>query len=204
MTSSVKTEAKASAPVHETRPIRDNLGFEFRTLLPVFVYAGLFIGLTLLLVWLPLQRQIAADPSPILRALFAAQLFRIEVWLVPLFLLSGTLAAIVALLHARRVARSVQRLREGLTRLSVSDPEPLTLQRRDEFHELEAPFAGAVNRMQQLIRGNLEVLRFLRHNLEGLSQRAGKQRLSDAELQESIAVLMRDVDTEIKKLQMRS
>lgn len=181
-----------------------NLGFQFRTLYPIFVYLGLLIALTLALVWLPMHRQIAADPNPIIQAILAAQLFRIELWLAPLVLLSASLAAIVALLRSQRVAGPIQRLRQGLAKLAVGDIAPLTFRRGDEFRELEAPFAGAVNRMQQLTRRNLEMLQLLRHNLEGLDQRAQSQRLSGAELHESVAVLLRDVDAEIKKLQMRT
>lgn len=200
-----KAEAKASTHVHQRRrQIVVNLAYKFRALFPVLVCVGLLLVLTLALVWLPMHRQIAADPNPMIRALLAAQLFRIEMWLAPLLVLSGSLAAIVALLRSQRVAGPIKRLREGLARLAVGDPEPLTFRRRDEFRDLEAPFAGAVSRMQQLTRGRLEMLRFLRHNLEGLAQRAKSQDLSAAELHESLAVLLRDVDAEMKKLQMKA
>lgn len=205
MSAPAKVEAKASMRVHKPRRrVVVNLGFQFRTLYPIFVYLGLLIALTLALVWLPMHRQIAADPNPIIQAILAAQLFRIELWLAPLVLLSASLAAIVALLRSQRVAGPIQRLRQGLAKLAVGDIAPLTFRRGDEFRELEAPFAGAVNRMQQLTRRNLEMLQLLRHNLEGLDQRAQRQHLSGAELHESVAVLLRDVDAEIKKLQMRT
>ncbi len=200
-----KDEAPASVRVHKPRrQIVVHFGYQFRALYPVFVFGGLLVLLTLALVWLPMHHQLAADPNAIVRALLAAQLFRIEVWLAPLLVLAGSLAAIVALLHSQRVAGPIQRLKEGLAKMSVGEPEPLVFRRRDEFRELEAPYAGVVHRIEELRRGKLEMLRFLRRNIEGIAQRGQSQQLSGQELQESLAVLLRDVDAEIKKVQMKS
>jgi len=205
MTSARKAELNSSARAHKfRRQIIVNLGFQLRFLYPIFVYGGFLLVLTLALVWLPMHRELAGDPNPIIRAILAAQMFRIELWLATLLLLSGSLASIVALLHSQRVAGPIRRLREGLTKLAVGETQPITFRRRDEFRELEAPFAGALNRMEQLTRRNLEMLQLLRHNLEGLAQRAKTQNLSEAELHESVAILLRDVDSEIKNLQMKA
>jgi hypothetical protein len=48
------------------------------------------------------------------------------------------------------------------------------------------------------------LLHLLRHNLEGLAQRARQPQTSAAELRESIEVMRREIDDEIKKLQMKS
>jgi hypothetical protein len=200
---SARSESKAG--VHQPRrQMIVDMGFQARFLLPILVYTVVFLVLTLAFVWFPMHRQIAADPSPIVQALLAAQLFRIELWLAPLLLLSGSLAALVALMHSQRIAGPIKMVREGLAKLAIGTPEPLTLRPSDEFRDLEAPFAGAVSRMEQFTRTNLEMLRLLRHNLEGLSHRAAEDRLSNTDLKESVAVLLRDVDAEIKKLQMKS
>ncbi len=200
-----KDEAPASVRVHKPRrQIVVHFGYQLRALDPVVVFGVLLVLLTLGLVWLPMHRQLAADPNAVVRALLAAQLLRIEVWLAPLLFLAGSLAAIVALLHSQRVAGPIKRLREGLAKMSVGEAEPLVFRRRDEFRELEAPYAGVVHRIEELTRGKLEMLRFLRRNIEGIAQRDQSQQLSGQELQESLAVLLRDVDAEIKKVQMKS
>jgi hypothetical protein len=200
-----KIVAQPSARVRKARRrIIVNRGYQFRAMFPVLVYAGLLVLLILGLVLLPMHRQIAADPDPVIQALLGAQLLRIELWLAPLLVLSGCLAGIVALVHSRRVAGPIYRLREGLVKLAVGAPEPVVFRKRDEFRELEAPFAGVVSRMEDLTRSKLKMLRFLRHNLEGISQRVETQHISSVELRESLDVLMRDVDGELKKLQLKS
>jgi len=181
-----------------------SLGSQLRALIPVFLYGILLLVVTVGLVWWPAQQRAAADPDRVVRALLGAQLFRLEVWLVPLLLLCGCVAAVAALLRTRRIAASMTRLQQCLAKLAVTDPEPLTFSPRDDFYQLEAPYAGVVKRIEQLTRGNLETLRFFRHNLEGIAQRAAASGRSDAELQQSMLVLIRDLDAEIKKLQMKS
>jgi len=197
-----KADAKALVRMHN--PGFRLIGYQFRGLFPILVCVGLLLVLTLALVFLPMHKQAAADPSPVIRAILEAQLFRIELWQASLLALSASLAGIAALLHSRRVAGSLKRLREGLAKLAVGDTEPLTFQHRDEFQELEVPLAGVVSRMEEITRSKLKMLRFLRLNLEGIAQRAESQNLSGQELRESVAVLLRDVDAEIKNLQMRA
>jgi hypothetical protein len=197
--------AKSSARLrHPRRQYIINPSFQYRAMYPVLIFAFLFFALTLGIVWLPMHHQLARDSDPIIKAILAAQLMRIEIWLATLFVLSGSLAAIVALLRSHRVAGPMRRLRGALAKLAVGEPEHLVFRRKDEFRDLEAPFAGVVSRMDEMVRTRLEMLRFLRHNLEGLSARAQSERLSAAELKESVAVLIRDVDAEIKKLQKKS
>ena len=204
MTTPVRAEAKLATSVRERRKRQTlSLAFQMRALLPVFIYGGLLVVLTLVFVWLPFQSDIAADPNPVIKAILSAQLLRLELSLAPLLLISGGIAAVVALLRARRIAAPVRDLQEHLAQLSLGDAEPLTLEPRDEFRELEAPFNGVVARVDQMSRTQLELLRLLRRNLEGISQRSADHRLTDGELRESLAVLLRDVDAEIKKLQMR-
>ena len=204
MTTPVRAEAKLATSVRERRKRQTlSLAFQMRALLPVFIYGGLLVALTLVFVWLPFQSDVAADPNPVIKAILSAQLLRLELSLAPLLLISGGVAAVFALLRARRIAAPVRDLQEHLAQLSLGDAEPLTLEPRDEFRELEAPFNGVVARVDQMSRTQLELLRLLRRNLEGISQRSADHRLTDGELRESLAVLLRDVDAEIKKLQMR-
>ena len=204
MTTPVRAEAKLATSVRERRKRQTlSLAFQMRALLPVFIYGGLLVVLTLVFVWLPFQSDIAADPNPVIKAILSAQLLRLELSLAPLLLISGGIAAVVALLRARRIAAPVRDLQEHLAQLSLGDAEPLLLEPRDEFRELEAPFNGVVARVDQMSRTQLELLRLLRRNLEGISQRSADHRLTDAELRESLTVLLRDIDAEIKKLQMR-
>ena len=106
----------------------------------------------------------------------------------------------MALVRARRDAVAIATLQDNLTRLAIGESDAVTFEGTKEFRALQAPLTGVGKRFEQLTRRNLEMLRVLRHNLEGLSQRAGQ---GNAELRESIAVLIRDVDTEIKKLQLK-
>ncbi|MGH9522580.1 MAG: hypothetical protein ACRD3E_08615 [Terriglobales bacterium] len=205
MTSVAKVPANlpARAPDKRPRP-RLTLAHQLRAMVPVIVYGVLLVALAIAVVFVPMHQRAAADPDPVVRALFAAQLFRIEVLLAPLVLLSGAIASVAALLRARRAASSMDQLREAMARLAVGDAETPVFANSDEFHRFEPPFTGIVKRIEQLTRGNLEMLRFFRHNLEGLSQRLNGPGRSDAELRESLQVLIRDVDAEIKKLQMKS
>ena len=205
MTSPVRAETKFAsgirAPRRRTTP---PLGFQLRILLPLIVYGLLFVALSVFFVWLPMQRQLAADPSPVVKALLAAQLFRIQLWLGTLLCISAGVASTYALLRARRIAAPVQELREHLAKLAVGDPQPLALAPGDDFRELEAPFNAVVSRVDHMTRSNLEMLRALRRNLEGIAQRSTKHQLNNADLQESIAALLRDIEAEIKKFQMKS
>ncbi len=205
MNSPVRAEAKVVPRVRTPRPRTTlTLGFQLRALFPVMLYGALLLALTIFFVWLPMHRQLAADPSPVFRALLAAQLFRLELWLAAFLFIAGGVAAIYALLRARRMAAPVADLRGHLAKLSLGDPEPLALEPGDEFRELEAPFNAVVARVEHTTRVNLEMLRLLRRNLEGILQRSDTHRLTDADLQESIAVLLRDIDSELKKLQMKA
>jgi hypothetical protein len=186
------------------RRIIVNHAYQFRALLPVCVFAGLFFLSTLGLVLLPIHRQLAADPSPVVQALLGSQLLRIELWLGPLLVLSACLAGIVALLHSQRVAGPMIRLRAGLAKLAVGAPQPVVFRKGDEFRDIEPVFAAVVKRVEDLTRGKLELLRFLRRNIEGIAQRSENQQLSGAELRESLSVLLRDVDSEMKKLEMKA
>src|SRR5690348_13835637 len=115
MTAPVRAEAKLASGVREPRKRQAlSLGFQFRALLPVIVYGALLVALTVVFVWLPFQRDIAADPSPVVKAILSAQLFRIELYLAPFLLISGGVAAVFALVRARRLASPVQDLREHL------------------------------------------------------------------------------------------
>lgn len=205
MTSTAKVPVAVPARKLEKRlRPRMTLRYQLRALTPVFVFGILLLVLTGAFVWWPAHQRAAADPNLIIRAILGAQLFRIEVWLVPVLLLCACLAAVAALLRARRIAVSMARLQECLTKLAVTDPEPPAFAPGDDFYQLEVPFSGVTKRIEQLTRGNLEMLRFLRHNLEGIAQRASAPDHSDVELHQSIRVLIRDVDMEIKKLQMKS
>jgi hypothetical protein len=197
-------DTNTSARLHQPRrKIIVDRAYQYRSIFPIFVYGALFLALTVGLVLLPEHHQVAADPDPIIRAIRTAELFRIELWLAPFLVLSGSIAAVFALLHSQRVAGPIKRLRSSLAKLAVGDTEPLVFRRRDEFRELEEPFAGVVSRIDNLTRGRLEMLRFLRLNLEGLAQRAHDQRLPPAELNQSLSVMLRDVDAEIAKLQRK-
>jgi hypothetical protein len=205
MTSPVRAEVKAATAVRNARRRRTpSIGFQFRALLPVIVYGALFIALTAVFLWIPMHRQLAADPSPVIKAILAAQLFRIELWLATFLLISGGIASVHALLRARRLAAPVEDLREHLAQLGVGQTEPLVLQPGDEFRELEAPFNAVVNRVDYMTRDKLEMLRLLRRNLEGIAQRSADLRLTPADLDQSIAVLLRDIDSELKKLQWKA
>jgi len=205
MNAPVRAEAKLAGGIRERRQRRAlSLAFQLRAVLPVLLYGGLLIVLTLVFVWLPVQREFAADPNPVVKAILSVQLLRLELLLAPFLLISGGVAAVYALLRARRLAAPVQDLREHLAQLALGETAPLTLEKRDEFRELEAPFNALVSRVEQMSRTNLEMLRLLRRNLEGISQRSADHQLTDADLRESIAVLLRDIDAEIKKLQMRA
>ena len=203
MTSAAKVPAAVGMHPHENRPrkrVRMGFAYQLWAMFSVFVYGALLLALTTAFVWVPLNRRVAADPSPVVQALLAAELFRVELWLAPLLLLCGSVAAVVALIRARRDAVAIATLQENLTRLAIGESDAVTFAGAKEFRALEAPLSGVGKRIEQLTRRNLEMLRVLRHNLEGLSQRAGQ---GNAELRESIAVLIRDVDTEIKKLQLK-
>ncbi len=205
MTSPVRAEARlAAAPRSARRKTALTLGFQLRAILPVIIYGALLVALTSLFVWVPMYRQAIADPSPVIGAILAAQLFRIVLWLAAFLLIAGGIASIYALLRARRIAGPIAELRERLAKLAVGEVEPLALDRGDEFREIEAPFNAVVSRLEHMTRNDLEMLRLLRRNLEGISQRQANQQLNDADLKESLAVLLRDVDAEIKKLQMKA
>lgn len=205
MTSPVRAEAKVVSPARMARrPVKLTLAFQLRAVLPVLLYAALLIVLTLVFMWLPMQREIAADPSPVVKALLSAQLFRVEIWLATFLCIGAGVAAVYALLRARHLAAPVHDVRDHLAKLALGNTEPLALRSGDEFRELEAPFNAVASRFDHVTRSNLELLRLLRRNLDGILQRSLNHGLSDKELQESVAALMRDIDAEMKKLQMKA
>jgi hypothetical protein len=204
MNSPVRAGTKSVSSIRAPRRRPLSLASQLRAILPVLILLALLIVLTLLFVWVPFRREIAADPSPVVKALLSAQFFRIQLVLAPLLLISEGVAAVYALLQARRVAGPLQDLREGLARLALGDAEPLAMQAGAEFRELEANFNAVVSRFDQRARLNLEMLHLLRRNLDGIAQRSTNHQLTDADLRESIAVLLRDIDAEIKKFQMRA
>jgi hypothetical protein len=181
-----------------------NRAFQFRALMPLAIFAALLLVLTLALVFIPMNRQIDADPDPLIQALLGAQLLRIEMWLAPLLVLSASLAGIWALIISQRVAGPMRRLHASLAQLAVGKPVVLKFRRKDEFREMEAVFNGVVNRVEALTKGKLELLRFLGRNLEGLAQRAENDDLKAAEVRESLSIILRDLDAEVKKLQTKS
>ena len=174
--------------------------FQLREMLPLAVFAGLLLLLAAVLVFIPMHRDIAADPNPAIQALLGSFLLRLELWLVPLLALSAAAGSMVAVVRARRIARPVRQVREALAQLGIGPVAPFTVRKGDEFADLEPAFTSALNRVEQLNRGRSELLRFLRRNLDGLVQRAASQQLTQEQLQESLAAMLRDVDTEIQKL----
>lgn len=197
----VATVPSASKP---RRRMAMTLGFQLRAVFPVVLFGALFALLTLIVVWIPLNRQANADPSPVIKELLSTELFKVELYLAPLLLVSAGIAATAALLHARRMAGPVQQVREALAKISLGEMEPIKLQKRDEFRELEAPLNAVVSRMDYSQKNTAEMLRLLKRNLDGIAQRSANRQLSEADLRESIAVLMRDIDTELKKLQVKA
>lgn len=199
----VPVTSAPSAPKRRQRTAM-TVGFQLRALFPVFLVVALFATLTVVVVLLPLHRQVNADPSPVIKELLAAELFKVELWLAPLLLVSAGVAAVAALLHARRMAAPVQEVRDALAKLAIGEAEPIKLGKRDEFRELEAPLNAVVSRAEYSQKNTMEMLRLLKRNLDGIAQRSANRQLTDADLRESIAVLLRDIDTELKKLQVRS
>ncbi len=181
------------------RQIIVNRAFQMRTLRPILVYTGLVAVLAAVLVFLPMHRQAAADPDPRIQAVLDSELFRIELWLTPLLLLSGCIAGLYGLFRSNRLAGPLYRLQRALAALASGKYEALRFRRRDELRELEPVFAEIGSRMKTLAEGRGELLRFLRRNVEGLLKRAEANQLSTLELRESLQVILRDIDSEIEK-----
>ena len=57
MTTPVRAEARVATGIRERRKRKPlSLAFQFRALVPVFLYGGLLVALTLVFVWLPFQQ----------------------------------------------------------------------------------------------------------------------------------------------------
>lgn len=195
---------KSPAPQGEAVPasrgaIVADRGFQFREMMPLAVFAGMFVLLAIVVVFYPMNRNIDADPNPAIQAVLGSLMFRLEFWLVPLLVVSAMAGLIAAVLRARRIARPVEQIRAGLAQLGLGPAAPFRVRKGDEFADLEPAFSSALNRIEQLNHSHSDLLRFLRRNLDTLAQRAAAGQLPADQLRESLAAMLRDVDAELKK-----
>lgn len=144
--------AKTKLRTHETaakarrwvrRRIVIDSAFQFRMLIPIFVFLALFIVLSGAFAFVPLYLRASNDPSAPVRALLLEQLLSLHARLWPMVGVAVFVACIFTLMRSNRVAGPLFKLKKGLMQMMVGEYEKIRFRKQDEFRE----FGEVANRL---------------------------------------------------------
>lgn len=172
------------------RKIIINAGYQFRTLLPILFYTGVFAVLVAGLVFFPLHREWNEEPDLGLRALLQQRLSELHWQLWPMLLLAAFLALGYALLRSHHVAGPFYRLRHVLQRMIEGDYRGVRFRRGDEFREFEAIVSQLGKKMQMLATRNRDVLMSVESRVKQLALRLDNEELPKAEVQTALDAIL--------------
>ncbi len=130
-------EATAKARRCVRRRIVIDSAFQFRMLMPIFVFLALVIVLSGAFVFVPLYLRASNDPSASVRALLLEQLLSLHVRLWPMVGVAAFVTCIYTLLRSNKVAGPLFKLKKGLMQMMVGEYEKIRFRKGDEFREFE-------------------------------------------------------------------
>lgn len=177
-------------PKQEREPLLVDVGFQVRSLFPLLVFAGLYTVLLLAVLFIPLARNLAAEPDMRVRILLQAQLWQIHFHLWPLLGVAGLIAAYLAFYRSLRTLRPVYRLHYALRSIAAGDHQPLLVQPQEEFRFLADDVAQLNQKMKLIATRNRDILLNVNAHIKRLADRlASEEIIARAELKEIVAAI---------------
>ena len=130
-------EAVAKARRWVRRRIVIDSSFQFRMLMPIVVFLGIFLVLTGAFVFVPLYMHATNDPNPTVRALLTEQLLNFHVRLWPMVGIATLVSCIYTLMRSNKVAGPLFKLKRALMQMMVGEYEKIRFRKGDELQEFE-------------------------------------------------------------------
>jgi hypothetical protein len=193
-----------AAPAQQTSkttetPASSRLGnpaSEVRALLPVLACAVVLVAGTLVMVILPVARTVAAEPSPVIRAVLAdfAMLLNLRLW--PVLLAGLMVAAVLAVMGARKVARANYRLEKRLRKLASGEYDDTPFSRDVEFPQFEEVVLTLAYAQEQARKKGRSTLLQAEGTIDKLMRRLINEDVPRVEIQKALA----GIHTELNNL----
>jgi len=167
-----------------------NPSFQFRTLLPVGLYTLLFAVLAGGFAFLPLYRELSAEPDPGIQVLLREQLLDLHVRLWPMLGLAALLTCLYVLLRSHRVAGPLFRLSQVLTRMTEGEYTNVRFRKGDEFREFASITNQLGKKMQALSTRHRDVLLSVESRVKQLALRLNNEDLPKTEVQNALDAIL--------------
>lgn len=181
---------RTEKPKKEREPQLIDLGFQMRAQLSVWLFAVLYGVLLYLLLFLPLQKQIAGEPDLGIQAILQGMVDGIHLRLWPLLVVALLFASYVAFRMSLRAVRPVYRVHYALRSLAEGDYRYERFPRREEFRFLEEDMAQLNQKMKLIASRNRDILLAVNAHMEKLADRlSADEIIPRAELEEVVAAI---------------
>lgn len=172
----------------EREPLLIDMGFQMREVVPLLLFAGVYAVLLGLVLFLPLQEKIAAEPDMGVRVILRAHVDEIHLRLWPLLLVSGFAAGYFRIYRSLRVLRPVYRLHHTLGEIAAGEHPALRVRPREEFRFLEDDIAQLNQKMKLLSSRNRDILLNIHTQVRKMDERVSSGEIVPrADLEEFLA-----------------
>lgn len=163
-----------------------NPGYQLRAQLPLLVFAALYAGLLVGVLFFPLQRSVAAEPDLGVRAILAAQVSHIHFHLWPLLGVALLLAGYLGWRQSFRVAGPLYRLHRTMSEIAEGDYKTVQFRDGDEFRVFEEDIAQLSAKMKLVASRNRDALMYVHDRVKKLADRvAADEVIPRVELEEA-------------------
>lgn len=186
----VPEQPPAAKPEKQRLPLWLDTDFQFRALLPVLVFAGVFVLLVVLLIFPVLDRSIATETDLGVRAILSAQLDELRWRLWPLLGVAALLAAYYAYYQALRVVRPLYRLHDVLKSIAAGEHQSLRIEKGEAFRFFEDDVSQLNTKMKLITSRNRDILFGVNAHVTRLASRlAADEVIPRADLEEFVAAI---------------
>lgn len=174
----------------ERPPLWLDPGFQLRAFLPLLVFAVVYAVLLYVLLFLPLDRNVADEVDLGVRAILRGQIGEIHLRVWPLLGVAGLLAAYVSFYQALHTVRPVYRLHETLKELAAGEYRSLRLEPGEAFRFFEDDVGQLSQKMKLIAARNRDILFSVNAHVTKLASRlAADEVIPRADLEEVVASL---------------
>lgn len=172
----------------EREPLLIDMGFQMREIVPLLLFAGVYAVLLGMVLFLPLQEKIAAEPDMGVRLILQEHVEEIHLRLWPLLLVSGFAAGYFRIYRSLRVLKPVYRLHHTLGEIAAGEHPAFRVLPREEFRFLEDDIAQLNQKMKLLSSRNRDILLNIHTHLRKMNDRiASGEIVPRADLEEFLA-----------------
>lgn len=184
-----------AGPGREHEGLLVDAGFQSRAMLPVLLFVGLYALLLLLVVFMPLDRTVGAEPDLGVRAILRENFeeFTARLWLV--LGVSGLVAAYIGFYWSLRVVRPVYRVHFAIKELVEGEYKPLRFRRGEEFRFFEDDLSQVNQKMKLIASRNRDILLAVHSQVKKLADRlAADEIIPRADLEEVVRAMLAQLE----------